>query len=139
MLRMELLSQAGRGQQVLDESIAYLLYMADRTGTLWENMEAEASCNHGFASHIVHTLYRDVLGLYSVDPLSKTVHVRLGDLRLDWCAGSLLTPDGPIELRWDKQADRISYRLKSPPGYKVTMENLTGKPIEEGGAHPAQK
>ena len=67
MLRMELLSRGGRGQQILDESIAYLLYMAERTGTLWENVGAYASCNHGFASHIVHTLYRDVLGLYLVD------------------------------------------------------------------------
>jgi alpha-L-rhamnosidase len=130
MLRMELLSQAGRGQQILDESIAYLLYMADRTGTLWENVGAEASCNHGFASHIVHTLYRDVLGLYRVDPRSKTVHVRLADLRLDWCEGSLLTADGPVELRWAKRDGRLTYRLKTPAGYKATVENLTGEPIE---------
>ncbi len=66
MLRMELLSRGGRNQQILDELIAYLSYMAERTGTLWENVGDYASCNHGFASHIVHTLYRDVLGVYRI-------------------------------------------------------------------------
>ena len=64
VLRLELLSRYGLCQQLLDESLAYQLYMADRTGTLWENDGAYASCDHGFASHGgVHVLYRDVLGL----------------------------------------------------------------------------
>ena len=78
MLRIELLSRAGHNQQILDESIAYLSYMADRTGTLWENTGAYASCNHGFASHIVHTLYRDVLGLYRVDTVNKDRRLAAG-------------------------------------------------------------
>ena len=78
MLRFELLSRFGNQQQILDESTAYLLYMAERTGTLWENDGAYASCNHGFASHIVHTLYRDVLGVARVDCPNKTVNLRLG-------------------------------------------------------------
>jgi alpha-L-rhamnosidase len=131
VLRLELLSQAGRSQQILDESIAYLLYMADRTGTLWENVGAYASCNHGFASHVVHTLYRDVLGLRNVDPANKALTVRFGNLKLDWCEGSLATPDGPIELRWEKQADdRLVYRLQTPPGYRVTIENDSGLRLE---------
>ena len=115
MLRMELLSQVGRSRQILDESISYLLYMADRTGTLWENVGTEASCDHGFASHIVHTLYRDVLGLYQVDRLNKRVRVRLGDAPLDWCEGSLLTPEGPVALRWDRRQGKITYRLSRRP------------------------
>ena len=126
MLRMELLSQVGRSRQILDESISYLLYMADRTGTLWENVGTEASCDHGFASHIVHTLYRDVLGLYQVDRLNKRVRVRLGDAPLDWCEGSLLTPEGPVALRWDRRQGKITYRLKAPAGYQVTVENASG-------------
>jgi alpha-L-rhamnosidase len=38
-------------QQVADEAFGYWLYMADKTGTLWENDGDYASCNHGFASH----------------------------------------------------------------------------------------
>jgi hypothetical protein len=130
VLRLELLSQAGRSQQILDESIAYLLYMADRTGTLWENVGAYASCNHGFASHIVHTLYRDVLGLRSVDPTKKAVAVRFGDLKLDWCEGTLATPDGPIALRWEKRSGRLAYRLRMPADYHAAVENASGLPLE---------
>ena len=125
MLRMELLSRAGRSQQILDESIAYLSYMADRTGTLWENTGAYASCNHGFASHIVHTLYRDVLGLYRVDTVNKSLVLRLGNLKLVACEGSLPTPDGAVELSWHKGDGKLTYRLKVPTGYKVTLDNQT--------------
>ncbi len=129
MLRMELLSRGGRNQQILDESIAYLLYMAERTGTLWENVGAYASCNHGFASHIVHTLYRDVLGVYRVDHQARKVYLRFGDLKLDWCEGRLPQPDGEIHLRWWKDGDQLLYTLAVPPGYEVQIENLSGKTL----------
>ncbi len=127
MLRMELLSAAGRSQQILDESVAYLLYMADRTGTLWENDTAVASCDHGFASHIVHTLYRDVLGLRRIDRLRKEVTVQFGDVSLDRCEGSLPTPDGLIRLQWQKKGDQIEYQLRLPAGYRATITNASGR------------
>jgi alpha-L-rhamnosidase len=126
VLRMELLSQDGRGQQILDESIAYLLYMAERTGTLWENVGATASCDHGFASHVVHVLYRDVLGLAHVDPAARKVHVRLGNLKLASCQGSLPTADGLVELRWRKDGPRLVYQLKLPAGWQSTLDNQSG-------------
>ncbi len=129
MLRMELLSRGGRNQQILDESIAYLLYMAERTGTLWENVGAYASCNHGFASHIVHTLYRDVLGVHRVDHRARKVYLRFGDLKLDWCEGRLPQPGGEIRLRWWKDGDQLRYTLTVPPGYDVQIENLSGKTL----------
>jgi alpha-L-rhamnosidase len=126
VLRMELLSQDGRGQQILDESIAYLLYMAERTGTLWENVGATASCDHGFASHAVCVLYRDVLGLYQVDRVVKRVQVRLGTQQLAWCEGTLPTADGPLTLRWHRDGSRLSYRLSLPPGWTSTVDNQSG-------------
>ena len=133
MLRLELLSRYGRNQQILDESIDYLLYQADRTGTLWENVTPHASCNHGFASHVVHTLYRDVLGLYRVDKVKKEVLVRFGDLRLRRCQGRIPTPDGPVELRWHKDDRQLIYRLRVPPGYRVRIENRSGKELQRQG------
>ena len=128
-MRFELLSQAGRSQQILDEAADYWLYMVERTGTLWENDDPQASCNHGFASHAAHVLLRDVLGLRKVDLATKSLHVRLADLSLDSCRGSILTPDGPIDLAWKKEQHTLSYRLKSPAGYKVTVENASGRPL----------
>ena len=124
MLRFEILSRYGHGQQILDESVAYLMYMADETGTLWENVHSHASCNHGFASHIVHTLYRDVLGLYRVDTVGKKLALRFTDLELRWCEGRIPTPDGFVSLRWQKSKDALTYRLDHPAGYAVTVENL---------------
>jgi len=129
MLRLELLSREARSQQILAESIDYLLYMADRTGTLWENVGASASLNHGFASHIVRTLQRDVLGVHEVDPVRKQVVLRFGDAALDWCEGTVPTPDGPIQLRWWREDGRVAYHLAKPGAYQVTIDNRTGRPL----------
>lgn len=50
-LRLELLRQEGLYEQLLKECTGYFHYMAQRTGTLWENTSEYASCNHGFASY----------------------------------------------------------------------------------------
>ena len=129
-LRFELLSRDGRNQQILDEAIDYWLYMADRTGTLWEHQASQASCNHGFASHAAHVLLRDVLGLYRVDSVKKSVELRFADVKLDWCKGSVPTADGPVELQWRKANGRVVYKLVTPSGYRIRTENLTGMPLE---------
>ena len=50
-LRLELLLQQGEYDQLIEECRGYFAYMAERTGTLWENNTDYASCNHGFASY----------------------------------------------------------------------------------------
>lgn len=126
MLRFELLSRAGAGQQILDESVATLLYMADATGTLWENTDLSASTNHGMMSHAAVTLYRDLLGAAEVDARAKRLRVVLPALKLDWCEGRLPTPDGAIEISWRKEAGKLLYRATAPPGWKVEVENRSG-------------
>ena len=55
-LRLDMLYKTGRYRQLRNEIVAFFLPMARRTGTLWENMSPGASCNHGFASAVVHWL-----------------------------------------------------------------------------------
>lgn len=132
VLRLELLSRYGLCQQLLDESLAYQLYMAERTGTLWENDGAYASCNHGFASHGgVHVLYRDVLGLQQVDTVNKNVQLRFTDSRLDWCEGRVPTLDGPVELRWRKEDGKRIYQVVAPAGYTIKAENRSSLPATQ--------
>jgi len=50
-LRLELLFREGMYGKVMENVRGYFGYMAERTGTLWENDTPFASCNHGFASH----------------------------------------------------------------------------------------
>ena len=129
MLRFELLARDGRSQQILDEAIGYWLYMADRTGTLWEMDSPSASCNHGFASHAAHVFFRDVLGLQHVDTVGKTIQVRLNDIKLDWCKGVLPTPQGTVELAWRKTGNQLAYHLLTPTGYQVEIQNSTGRTL----------
>ena len=61
VMRQDILSRAGLTEQVAREAIDNLLYMADISGTLWENSSDEASMNHAFEAHIV----TDALSGYS--------------------------------------------------------------------------
>lgn len=55
-LRMMLLVQYGYHRQMLNETVDYFYYMAEKTGTLWEHNKDSASCNHGFASYIAQLI-----------------------------------------------------------------------------------
>lgn len=62
-LRMELLTEQGLYKQLLNESVGFFKYMAERTGTLWENKTDGASLNHGFAAHAGIWIYNAVEAL----------------------------------------------------------------------------
>ena len=55
-LRLDILMQLGYYDTVVQNIEGYFLYMADTTGTLWENIGSTASCNHGFASYVLYWL-----------------------------------------------------------------------------------
>jgi alpha-L-rhamnosidase len=130
VMRMDLLSRAGCARQIAEEAIAYWLPEAQRTGTLWEFTQPTASLCHGFPSQIVCNLHRDILGLRSIDPLQRRVTVRLSDLPLAFCEGSVPTPHGAVRLAWHVDGERIQYRLDLPAGYQATLDNRSGKRAE---------
>ena len=129
MLRLEVLSRYGLCGQLLQEAVDYYFPMAERTGTLWESDGASSSCNHGFASHLVHVLNRDALGIYRVDPLDKEITLRFSDLELEWCSGRLPLPEGEISLDWWKEGDSICYRAHAPAAYSIAVQNNSGKQL----------
>ena len=128
-LRLELLSRYGLCKQLLRESHDYFLYMVDRTGTLWENDDTRASCNHGFASHVVRLLYRDVLGVYEIDINNRTITLRFSDLDLKWARGSIPLREGPISLCWWHQDEQLHYKITYPSGFRLRSEHLNKRPI----------
>lgn len=128
-LRMELLSRHGLSEQLLAEINAFFGKMALRTGTLWEHNGTQASCNHGFASHVVRALYRDALGIRSFSRDHRELGIAFGDNGLSSCSGMLPTPEGDIALSWRAEGDTIYYRLSAPPGLYVEVENLSGKQL----------
>jgi alpha-L-rhamnosidase len=124
-MRMDLLSRYGLQSQMLLEIQDYFYSMADKTGTLWEHMQNNASCNHGFASYIGHVLYRDVLGISNIDYINKEITIRFTDILLDSCSGSVPIEDEWVGLQWKRSGNLIRYGLDSPKGYKVKIENLS--------------
>lgn len=55
-LRLDILSRYGYHKEVLQNIEGYFYYMAEKTGTLWEHDGDYASCDHGFASHVLYWL-----------------------------------------------------------------------------------
>jgi alpha-L-rhamnosidase len=62
-LRLELLYLYGEHEKLIQNIKGFFTKMADLTGTLWENDSTTASCNHGFASHVVY--WMDGMGMIS--------------------------------------------------------------------------
>lgn len=60
-LRLDLLCRYGLHDRLVSDVRDYFAYMADKTGTLWEHDSTTASCNHGFASHVL--VWLDKAGL----------------------------------------------------------------------------
>ena len=117
-LRLKLLEREGRGRQILDETKGYFLYMADRTGTLWENDTTCASCNHGFASYVAVMLAHSVLGI-EVDHRTKTVTVRPTDVDLDFCGATLPVAGGEVVYDWRRIGDRRTDMFRAPEGWRI--------------------
>lgn len=122
-LRIEVLSRAGRVNQILDESAAYFGYMAERTGTLWENTDASASCNHGFASHVAVMLLRDVVGIVKIDHAAKRVYVVASQSNLSACSGTVPVRSGTVSVSWKKTDVGYKRLFKAPVGWKVVLTN----------------
>ena len=118
-LRLKLLEREGLGQQILAETKGYFKYMADRTGTLWENDTTCASCCHGFASYAAVLLVRSVLGVEKVDIANRTVTVRNTDADLDFCEAELPTPDGMLSVGWRKVGGEKKRKMSAPEGWRL--------------------
>ncbi len=61
-MRVDLLMRDKERSKIFDECIRLFLPMAERTGTLWENNDISASCNHGFASYAIKWLIYALTG-----------------------------------------------------------------------------
>lgn len=128
-LRLELLSRAGLVQQLIDESKALFLYMADTTGTLWENVSTSGSCCHGFASHAAYIYYRDIAGLTRVDEKNRRIQCTVSHNELKKCHATIPVGSGLIEIRWERRGNRIDYAVKVPQGFSVDIDNASGRTL----------
>ncbi len=126
-LRLELLSRAGLVQQLIDESKALFLYMANSTGTLWENVTSLGSCCHGFASHAAYIYCRDIAGLTRVDEKNRRIECVVSRNDLKSCHATFPVGDQLIEIDWKRSGNRIDYAVKAPKGFSVDINNASGR------------
>ncbi len=124
-LRMDILSRHGMKAQLMNEIQDYFYPMTQKTGTLWENMDSNASCNHGFASYLGHVLYRDIMGISQIDYLQKVITIQFRDIPLNECNGSMPIGDSSLFLKWKRFGNKIRYTVKEPAGFKLEIENLS--------------
>lgn len=121
-LRLELLSRYGAHKQVLAEICGYFAHMADLTGTLWEHDGTQASCNHGFASHVAWVMFRDVLGITEVDYRTRKVTLKEPDAGLEWCKGAMPVPGGGlITVDWRRGDSGTLWKWELPSGYEAVL------------------
>ena len=132
-LRMDLLTRHGLTTKALAEARDYYLRMAELTGTLWEYDDTRSSCNHGFASHAAHLLYRDFLGIQSIDRQNRIITLRFSDLPLEWCKGSIPFDFDSVSLRWWREGAKMHYCAQLPPGFTLQIENPAHLPLQQ---HP---
>jgi len=119
-LRLELLSRHGRTRQVAEEMTGFFLTMAETTGTLWEHTDQRASCNHGFAAHVIRWIMRDVLGIERIDPATRTITLRRVDTVPSWCRATLPVGSAWFSLEWDDTSGS-ALRFAAPEGYRVVV------------------
>ena len=117
-LRLDVLSRYGQSQQVIDEIRGYFLKMADLTGTLWENDGTYASCNHGFASHVVRWILRDYVGLSEIDATDRRVSLRVPEASTGWASVALPVPGGQLAIDWRREGEKLRFDVSMPGGYR---------------------
>ena len=119
-LRLEWLSREGRSRQVQDEIVGYFSGMAERTGTLWELVQENASCCHGFASHTAVAIARDIVGVRKVDAAAKVVDFApQTDTGISTCVLTLPTSDGKMRLGWRNEGGQRVAVCDLPDGWTI--------------------
>jgi alpha-L-rhamnosidase len=117
-LRLDVLSRFGQHQQVIDEIRGYFLKMADTTGTLWENDGTYASCNHGFASHVVRWILCDFVGVYEIDAVGRRVTLREPKSSSGWATLSLPVADGQVAVDWRREVEKMRLDVSLPAEFR---------------------
>ncbi|MEI7768047.1 MAG: hypothetical protein WCJ97_11495 [Phycisphaerae bacterium] len=121
-LRLMLLARHGQTQRLVNELRAAFLPQAELTGTLWEHTHARNSCNHAFASHVIHLLLAHLLGV-RVDRPQRTLTFRPPtDVDLPWCRARLPVSEAEfVTLGWKRQDGKLVTDVEElPAGWRMT-------------------
>lgn len=130
-VRLELLAREGKTQELINEMKKQFLYMADMTGTLWEDIKPGTSTCHGFASHAAHVLIRDIAGVERVDLINKEVIVNFKEIDIKNCELSLPIGEKTLYLKWTKKGRIMNYQIEVPEEFDVKVFNNTSYSLKK--------
>lgn len=111
-LRLDYLARNGFAASISEQCKGYFLYMAEKTGTLWENSTTHASCNHGFASYAANILIMGLCGIRLIN--DKKIYTVPTEFKIP-CEIGFPTKDGYVVV---KVADGVR-QIAAPDGYTV--------------------
>ncbi len=111
-LRLDFLAKNGYAASIAQQCKGYFLYMAERTGTLWENDTTHASCNHGFASYAANILIMGLCGIRLIQ--DKKIYTVPTEFKID-CEVGFPTKDGYVVV---KVANGVR-EIVAPDGYEI--------------------
>ncbi len=106
-LRLEMLRRHYKTEQLLKECKDYFLYMANRTGTLWEHSYVYGSLNHGFASYAANLIVSSLTGLSGYNAKQRTIKYQNPTIKLDF---DIIIPFGE-GIRVHQKDGNITYRI----------------------------
>lgn len=123
-LRLLLLSRYKLTSQFLNETKAYMGYMAESCRTLWEHTTTIGSLNHGFLSFINDEINKNILGIYKIDKDDKIVMIKIPEIEINSCKGTVPFGEELITCEWERSDKGISINYSLPEGYRaIVVEN----------------
>lgn len=116
-LRLLYFYSCGERRKVFDECKDYFLYMANRTGTLWEHDKAHASCDHAFAAYPAIFIVNSLTGFVRADTEKKVVFFEPPAVGVNCTLQLPLGKEAYMEI---EMKGGKTIRRKLPAGYTVT-------------------
>lgn len=67
-------------------------------------------------------MYRDVLGIRSIDAVHKKIEIAFADVPLQTCAGTMPIGTDTVTVNWRKEGDTFFYQIAAPTGFAVNVD-----------------
>jgi hypothetical protein len=125
---LEALYRAGRADAALalltSHSMRSWWHMLDLGSTLtleaWDaSVKPNLTWNHAWGSAPANIIARYMLGIRPLAPGYARTLVAPQPASLEWMHGKVPTPHGPVEVAWQRDADRLDVHI--PPGITATI------------------
>jgi hypothetical protein len=144
---LEAYQREGRAQEFLDTIRRDWGFMIDMGATtfweMWSGRQGRLTRSHchGWSAAPTYFLSTFVLGVRPGGPGFRPVVVEPHPADLRWARGTVPTPGGPVQVRWENLPDRpFGLHIQAPPGWPVVVRlprpgtaTLNGQPVGETG------